>query len=467
MKQAIAPKVTDLIVVVPGIMGSVLAFDNGKEIWAPSRGAVLRAIATFGKSIKDLTLNRDIGDGPANDGVVATRLMPDIQILPGIWTAQKGYRDLLQWVTKIGLDLDSQGEPRNLVSFPYDWRLSNRYNATVLKGTIERRLEQWRKEYPDAKIIFICHSMGGLIVQWYVRKLGGDSLTRTVFSIGTPYQGAAKALVNLVNGPRIGIWPKTINLGGFVRSMPSIYQLLPSYPSVRCDGLLYELSELELPNLEKTMVEDGLAFQAALSQANDDSRASSTPVYPILGWRQPTITTCELAGKELSPWESIDGTRGGENRGGDGTVPITSAIPPWMDFDSPFIRGHADDHSSLQCNDRVYETIEFVLFQKDMFRPAGMEELAVRVDEHCVEGEDVIVSAATLSDLDDTILRVQVRTETGKIVRNIKIDSAETCRIGGLTPGMYEIQIGGLGANAARISPVTALTLVVPRRGLL
>jgi hypothetical protein len=43
--------IRDLVVVLPGIMGSTLAKD-GKPIWAPSVGSVLRAIVTFGGSIR-------------------------------------------------------------------------------------------------------------------------------------------------------------------------------------------------------------------------------------------------------------------------------------------------------------------------------------------------------------------------------------------------------------------------------
>src|SRR5215510_2551314 len=137
MSHANLPSVDDLVVILPGILGSVLASKTGKEIWSPSAGAVLRALVTFGRSIKQLTLPVDIGDGPAPDGVTATRLLPDIQILPGLWTAQKGYKGLLKWIRNVGLVLDHNGNPRNLISFPYDWRLSNRYNAAKLQQTIE------------------------------------------------------------------------------------------------------------------------------------------------------------------------------------------------------------------------------------------------------------------------------------------------------------------------------------------
>ena len=40
--------IQDLVVVLPGIMGSTLA-KNGKPVWSPSAGSVLTAIRTFGE----------------------------------------------------------------------------------------------------------------------------------------------------------------------------------------------------------------------------------------------------------------------------------------------------------------------------------------------------------------------------------------------------------------------------------
>ena len=87
----------DLVVVLPGILGSTLAKD-GKLVWAPSVGPVMRAISTFAQSIRELQLPEGIGDEHPHDGVEPIDVMPDLHVLPGLWIANIGYGALLKWL---------------------------------------------------------------------------------------------------------------------------------------------------------------------------------------------------------------------------------------------------------------------------------------------------------------------------------------------------------------------------------
>ena len=144
MAANVAP-LTDMVVVLPGIMGSTLAQD-GRLVWAPSAGAVLRAIRTFGHSVRALTLPAGVADEHPADGVEPVALMPDLHVLPGLWTAHIGYEKLLTFLCspRFGL-VDAgavpAGQPANLLPVPYDWRLSNRFNARRLKRLVEPALE--------------------------------------------------------------------------------------------------------------------------------------------------------------------------------------------------------------------------------------------------------------------------------------------------------------------------------------
>ena len=87
--------VSDVIVLLPGITGSVLQKD-GKDVWAISGGAAIQALASLGKSIKRLELDGDDPDADdLGDGVTAPRVIPDAHLIPGLWKID-GYGKVLE-----------------------------------------------------------------------------------------------------------------------------------------------------------------------------------------------------------------------------------------------------------------------------------------------------------------------------------------------------------------------------------
>ena len=75
----------DLVVVLPGIMGSVLE-RNGRIAWDAPVAAFWAAATSRGGSITELMLSGDDGRGEvAADGVVATRLVEDLAVIPFFW----------------------------------------------------------------------------------------------------------------------------------------------------------------------------------------------------------------------------------------------------------------------------------------------------------------------------------------------------------------------------------------------
>ncbi|HET7800444.1 MAG TPA: hypothetical protein VFL38_08475, partial [Humibacillus xanthopallidus] len=172
----------DLVVVLPGITGSTLGVRGADGspasenlIWAPSAGAVWKLL-TGGNSILKKALPEGIGDAAPDDGVEPVALMPDVHVLPGIWTPIRGYDVLIDALEGLGYKRDNGPKPPNLVAFPYDWRLSNRYNGERLKTVVEPALERLRAQggaSADAQVVFVVHSMGGLVARWYIEKCGG------------------------------------------------------------------------------------------------------------------------------------------------------------------------------------------------------------------------------------------------------------------------------------------------------
>ncbi|MGH3569112.1 MAG: lipase/acyltransferase domain-containing protein [Pseudonocardia sp.] len=132
-------------------------------------------------------------------------------------------------------------------------------------------MDRWRAqggEHADATLVFICHSMGGLIARHYVELGGGADHTRKIITLGTPYRGAASALGQLVNGVRKGIGPLSVDLTLFARSLPSLHQLLPEYACIDTgSGPLLTTTETTVPELETAMVIDAMAFHTELDAA--------------------------------------------------------------------------------------------------------------------------------------------------------------------------------------------------------
>ncbi|MBD0290130.1 MAG: lecithin--cholesterol acyltransferase, partial [Thermoleophilia bacterium] len=88
----------DVVVMLPGITGSVLQKD-GKDVWNVSGGSALRALRTLGGAVKELALERDPPDvDDLGDGVVATEVMRDIHLIPGLWKID-GYSKCFRHVT--------------------------------------------------------------------------------------------------------------------------------------------------------------------------------------------------------------------------------------------------------------------------------------------------------------------------------------------------------------------------------
>jgi hypothetical protein len=159
----------DLLVVIPGIMGLALSIGD-KPVWGLSGKAIIGNILSLGKNIGRLTVPDNTGDNDPKDGVTATHLLPDLHLLPGLWSID-GYGKLVKDLrSRFALYEAREGQPRNLLLFPYDWRLSNVLSAKKLAYTADRRLDQWRKQsiYKDAKLVLICHSMGGLVARYFV-----------------------------------------------------------------------------------------------------------------------------------------------------------------------------------------------------------------------------------------------------------------------------------------------------------
>jgi pimeloyl-ACP methyl ester carboxylesterase len=433
-----------LVVVVPGILGSTLA-DSGGMVWEVSGRAALRAVLTLGRSLQRLKLPAGIGDEHPGDGVEPVALMADLHVIPGIWTPLKGYDRVTKRLNSLGYTL----EKGNLLLFAYDWRLSNRYNGALLARRVDEALDRLG---PDAKVSFVCHSMGGLVARWCVEQCGMAERTDKLITMGTPYRGAASALEQLVNGVRKGLGPLAADLTEFARSLPSLHQLLPEYACIETPAGLVKTTETTLPELDTKMVADAMAFHGALT----DSFADRT--YAILGGKQPTATTARIADGKVTCYRTYEG----QELYGDATVPMVGAARKGLALSSNTLHRVVEQHTSLQDNSAVLDMVEAFLTSTTIVpRNVTATEPQVVVPDLVLAGEDLEVTVE-LKDTTPRALKVAVLDESGRQVesRSPAISETMAIKFGPLAPGAYYVQVSGISVGAP-VVPVTSAVLVV------
>ena len=316
----------DVLVLLPGLTGSVLRKD-GQDLWGPSAGTLLGAALTRGGRLGSLVLREDPVDrDELGDGVVATRLFPDVHLIPGLWKID-GYSRLAETLRR-GLALVPG---RNYFELPYDWRRDIRVAARLLARRAHEWLPRWRRTSgnEEARLVLVAHSLGGLVARAFLELHEGWRTTRALVSFGAPFRGSPSALDALCNGSRKGPLG-LVDLTALARSCTSVHQLLPLYPAVDAgEGRLVRVTEASLPNLKPSRAAQGLAFHEELRRAVESHRRSSRyrdrgcAIYPVVGVGQETPQSARLVEGRvtmLPTWR-------GRDHSGDGTVPRASATP--------------------------------------------------------------------------------------------------------------------------------------------
>jgi hypothetical protein len=352
----------DVIVLLPGIMGSVLQKDN-KDLFALSWSAGWRALTSRGDSLQEMFLKGDDPDGrDLGDGVSATRLMSDAHLIPGFFKVD-GYTRISKFIEDtfdvIKGNVEDATKPANFFEFPYDWRRYNCVSAAKLQQLVKQRLPQWRETTGNdsAKVILIAHSMGGLVSRYYLEKLEGWKDCRALITFGTPYRGSVNALDFLVNGYK----QRFIDLSEVLRSFSSAYELLPIYPVIKDGGKFKRIEEVSgLGGLDTAKAArarkdfHNVIIDAVEEHQNDKDYRKGYKIIPIVGTRQPTLQSALFENNVLTTNETVPS----ENRDdqllaeGDGTVPRLSATPVElsMEYRETYF---AQRHASLQNDDGV------------------------------------------------------------------------------------------------------------------
>ncbi|MFD9540902.1 hypothetical protein [Streptomyces sp. NPDC060022] len=174
------------------------------------------------------------------------------------------------------------------MTFPYDWRLPVATNAHRLAKEARKHLQRWlqhpahaaaRRQAVDerpARLVFIAHSMGGLVTQAALTLSADTDLaadTRGVMTLGTPFKGSVVA-ANILNTVQGGPLPLPHNrLASASATMPAVHDLLSRFLCLE-DGL-------KVRHLSPTDVADLGAIGSYSRPPRSSSQPSSVMRCPI------------------------------------------------------------------------------------------------------------------------------------------------------------------------------------------
>lgn len=451
----------DVVVLLPGILGSVLRKD-GDDVWGLSGGAIARALWHLGANITDLAIPADRLDrDDYDDGVTAPSLLPDTHLVPYFWKVD-GY-SLVGRTLRDSLNLTAG---QNYFEFPYDWRRDNRIAARRLKELSAGWLDaQRRAGARDPRLILIAHSMGGLVARYFLEVLEGWRDTRMLITFATPFRGAVNALNFVSNGLAKRIGPITLlDLSEMLRSFASVYQLLPTYACYDPDGngqYLHLDKAHGIPNLDPARVARAFAFHEEIRRAveahsqDDEYRDRGYRTYPIIGTYQPTFQSAVWNGEAVEPLREFYG----KDDGGDGTVPRGSAAPLEMEDQTGAVFA-AEQHASLQnlqsVLTHVHGLITAVDFNSKKYR-ALPGVIGVEVDDAFETGEPVKVRARAENIGGDLLCRItDVQTETelanGKLARGVS--QWRTAEFPPLPEGTYRVTVIDTESKSEPVSDI-------------
>jgi hypothetical protein len=212
------------LVVVPGLMGSQLLRPDGTVAWLNLGNAL---------GHHDLSLPRRLPFVESRDDLEPGPLIGTDSVLPRAFGFTE-YADLVELLETAGFAPGPGGGARHYSVFSYDWRRDLVESARALGAQLDA-LAAARGE-PDARFHLLGHSMGGLVVRYYLRYGGaepGDEVTwagarraASALCVATPSGGALPALDAILSGSRVGMSYTTL-AASVVARMPAVYQLLP------------------------------------------------------------------------------------------------------------------------------------------------------------------------------------------------------------------------------------------------
>ncbi|MGL5827625.1 MAG: lipase/acyltransferase domain-containing protein [Nocardioides sp.] len=413
-----------LIVVIPGIAGSMLADDDG-IVWGDSARRMVGLVRDPSRlSVEEAPSLRVVG------------VMPTLGYCPPFQLT--GYDRLInRLVNGLGsptpvVDVAVDGAERNLaadiVVLPYDFRLGVAAATERLSAEVHARLGHLTEPERAKRVIVIGHSMGGLVGRLWLTDPVQARTCLALLTVGTPHRGATKALDWMVNGASFGGGLRLASepvvatsrrlLGGLtdvLRGWPGMYDLLPTYRVINDTDHDRQMTPLDLGDPSGPGFAADPTFRAETERASrmhrhiTDTWGAPTeqrlpPTVPFFARdhgtpHQATLAAGSLTATGVDPhWQPKAGW------GGDGTVPALSAIPPELGAPESSIRRHhvLGRHAPMVGTDGVVQMVRN-LIGEDMSAVRGAVaapgvRLGLDLDDACLLGDTVVLSVRMLTE---------------------------------------------------------------------
>ena len=361
------------IVIVPGYMGSRLRdTKTGELIWIDFSTIPINPLK-WDDWLDNLFTKMEY----PNEDLQPDGIVDEVVFVPP-WAKQEQYGRLVIALEKMGYRADPQKyseEQRNLYTFSYDWRQDNRISGRQLGEAVER----WSNFHPGAKAWLIAHSNGGIVSRWYIEKEGGKDKVGKLFLMGSPWDGAPKA-VRMLYGGLDSLFRRGFNLFNIqartrdlIRTFPSAYQLIPVVNPFlhNANNEVIDIFSgqgwINKPE-HLTFLQDAKKFNLELGTE------LSVETLCFFGRKLPTTTAGMVRLQAGGDWSGIDWAA---TEAGDGTVPERSAVNPNAQEKLPFLVSHGD----IYVNPSVLEILQWELMDKYM-QGIGLAERAAITTQH-------------------------------------------------------------------------------------
>lgn len=190
----------DLIVLIPGTMGTELQYDSTK-VWDPGKN-----VFNHSKYFNWLYFNE------SGSAKYTLSVLNDDN-----YGADDTYKTIYNRLK------NAFSSSATVKFFGYDWRYSCVDAAEELTDLVSGY---------SGKIILVAHSMGGLVASQFLKNATPSQCSRTtLITLGTPFTGSPKAVNVFENGTMFGLLENLV-IGGYIKeaakNYPSAYELLPT-----------------------------------------------------------------------------------------------------------------------------------------------------------------------------------------------------------------------------------------------